>query len=137
MKYLKTKNAFKGNNLYFDCNTQEGFSYHWWKFSSLYKGHLIFNNTFYSVVSCLHQKKVKRLLSQPIYIELKHQVISLDTIGVENALRDEIVALNNQITFLLEDCHRKFIRPPTIEKNYKLVEKIRGEISKIEALLAL
>lgn len=64
MKYYKTQNMYKANNVTFNTKTIEAHSYTWWAFVKVIKGKVIFNNYRYSISTSKHQTKVQSLMSQ-------------------------------------------------------------------------
>jgi hypothetical protein len=135
MRYLKTKNAYTASNFYFDCDKQEGFSYHWWKFSTIYKGMLIFNNVMYSNSTLKHQMKAKTLLKENPSLILNFTKLSLHSI--EDALKDEIRLIESKIADLETYNLKPRIRSKTIEKNKDLIkELLRKEKIIINLILA-
>ena len=43
-RYVKRDNKLKSSNFEFDLDSISAYSYDWWKFVTIYKGKIIFNN---------------------------------------------------------------------------------------------
>lgn len=63
MKYYKTLNCYKnssGKN-YYNVLSQTATSYGWWIYAKRIGGLMVFNDYFYSSMTCQHQWKLRRL----------------------------------------------------------------------------
>lgn len=64
MKYYPRLNVYKASNVIFYPENITAYSYAWWRFVTVIKGKVIFNNYRYSVSTAGHQRKVKQLLDK-------------------------------------------------------------------------
>lgn len=72
MKQLKKSGIYKAANVTFNPETNEAYSYAWWRFVGVVNGRVIFNNYRYSVTTAKHQSKVRSLMAQ-LGIEIDHE----------------------------------------------------------------
>lgn len=65
MKYFKRLKIYKdySGNCTFNPETNEAFSYRWWRFVAVVEGRLVFNDYRYSVTTAKHQRKVGAVLA--------------------------------------------------------------------------
>lgn len=64
MKYFKRLKIYKANNVTFNPETLEAYSYRWWKFVALVDDKVIFNDYRYSNMTTKHQWKVRGILNE-------------------------------------------------------------------------
>lgn len=63
MKYFKRAQIYKANNVTFNPQTKEAYSYAWWKFVAVVDGKVVFNNYSYSPSTQRHQRNVSELIN--------------------------------------------------------------------------
>lgn len=62
LTFQPTKQRFKGTNVVFSLETQEAYSYNWWRFVERIGPYLVFNTYNYSATTNKHQWSLKSLL---------------------------------------------------------------------------
>jgi hypothetical protein len=62
MRFYSRSRQFRASNVYFDIDACEAYSYGWWRFVEVIGGKVVFNSCGYSMSTCGHQAKVRRLL---------------------------------------------------------------------------
>ena len=137
MKFVKSRGRFEASNVCFYPESLEAYSYDWWKFSTTYKGKVLFNNYNYSPTTNRHQSKVLSELNArdiKIHLMLRYtdQGFQLD---VETALKDEIVCAKEVIQDLTDLINKPKTRKTTNEKRKERIQEIKDHIGAVEALL--
>ena len=123
MKYYSSLKMYKANNVCFDPNKLEAYSYSWWRFVEKIGNRIIFNNYGYSVSTRRHQNKVWILLNNlNINIDIKIEAPEgLQHLGVAREY------YNNKIHMLQKELLNKKLRKPEIriDKIKEYSEKVR------------
>ena len=72
MKYFKRLKVYKAINVTFNPETQEAYSYGWWRFTARIKGKLVFNDYRYSPTTGNHQSKIRRLMEDELSLKIDY-----------------------------------------------------------------
>ena len=137
MKFVKSRGRFEASNVCFYPESLEAYSYNWWKFSTTYKGKVLFNYYNYSPTTNRHQSKVLSELGSrdiKIHLMLRYTDKGFQE-GVETVLKDEIVCAQKVIQDLTDLINKPKTRKTTNEKRKKRIQEIRDHIGAVEALL--
>ena len=137
MKFVKSRGRFEASNVCFYPESLEAYSYGWWKFSTTYKGKVLFNNYNYSPTTNRHQSKVLSELDSrdiKIHLMLRYTDKGFQE-GIETVLKDEIVCAKEVIQDLTDLINKPKTRKTTNEKRKERIQEIRDHIGAVEALL--
>jgi len=148
MKYYTRLKEYKASNVSLTVEPKlEAYSYAWWLFVVRYKGLVIFNNTNYSMPTCGHQSKVRRVLDDlgiKIDIELNNTFKSLgrfkehrpfDGDFVKAAIEDEIENIELINKNLADLIKKPRTQKRTNEKRAQQIEENKTQIEKLKKVL--
>lgn len=132
VKHKKRKNTLESSNFEFHLDTNEAFSYGWWKFSTIYKGKLIINYSSYSPSTYKHQVKACKILNKlDVHpsIVLKHTRKSLA--DIDEALLNEVNNIQERIEDLQLKINKKGSHKRTNKIRYNTISQLQVDLLKL------
>ena len=131
MKYMVRSNTYKASNVYFDCDTEQAYSYDWWCFVSRINGVLVFNDHNYSPSTNKQQSKVKSLLNalglEYFRVNTRYSLGPIGRTGLERSIE----ALESENAELTELINKKRSRKT---KNIRRAHKIKLNLEQIKKI---
>ena len=135
LKYFSRAGIYKNSTGTNTVNlaTKEAYSYSWWKYCTMYKDQVIFNNATYSPSTNKHQAEARRLLGDNIDLMLNNTSKSL--VNTEEALLNEVELLRKNIGRLIDKVKTPRTRASTNNSRREEISQYLKEIAVIRTLL--
>lgn len=132
VKHKKRKNSLESSNFEFYLDANEAFSYGWWKFSTIYKGKLIFNDSNYSPSTNKHQGKAIKILSR---LDIEPDIVLHNTreslANIEEALLDEVNNIQLRINNIKMLINKKGSHKAVNARRYSIISQLQVNLLRL------
>ena len=103
LKYIKSRNSYERRNLTFELDTENAYSFNWYKLAGRVGGAMYVNTFTYSRTTTRHYQEILYLLKQLGYSQIY-------TIEAPRGL-DDVAAIRSHYREMMEEMEKKIANP--------------------------